>query len=128
LLKDNRYRDKAAGRTLIGPQAADLRVHHGPKMIAAERASTGEQKALLIGIVLAHARLVATMSGTAPIVLLDEVAAHLDPRRRAALFDTLDALNAQVFMTGADKSAFGDLPASSELFLVTPGLVDLITA
>ena len=128
LLKDNRYRDKAAGRTLIGPQAADLRVHHGPKMIAAERASTGEQKALLIGIVLAHARLVATMSGTAPIVLLDEVAAHLDPRRRAALFDTLDALNAQVFMTGADKSAFGDLPTSSELFLVTPGQVDLIAA
>ena len=124
LLKDNRYRDKAAGRTLIGPQASDLRVHHGPKLIAAERASTGEQKALLIGIVLAHARLVATMSGTAPIVLLDEVAAHLDPRRRAALFATLDALNAQVFMTGADASAFGDLPKGSDLFFVTPGVVE----
>lgn len=124
LLKDNRYRDKAAGRTLIGPQASDLRVHHGPKMIAAERASTGEQKALLIGIVLAHARLVATMSGTAPIVLLDEVAAHLDPRRRAALFETLGLLNAQVFMTGADTSAFGDLPKGAELFFVTPGKVE----
>lgn len=128
LLKDNRYRDKAAGRTLIGPNAADLRVHHGPKMIAAERASTGEQKALLIGIVLAHARLVAMMSGTAPIVLLDEVAAHLDPKRRAALFATLDALNAQVFMTGADTSAFGDLPSSSELFHVTQGRVERIAA
>lgn len=124
MLKDNRFRDKAAGRTLIGPQASDLRVHHGPKLIAAERASTGEQKALLIGIVLAHARLVATMSGTAPIVLLDEVAAHLDPRRRAALFETLDALNAQVVMTGADASAFGDLPKGSELFFVTQGKVE----
>ncbi len=124
MLKDNRYRDKAAGRTLIGPQAADLRVHHGPKMIAAERASTGEQKALLIGIVLAHARLVAMMSGTAPIVLLDEVAAHLDPRRRAALFATLDALNAQVFMTGADASAFGDLPKGSDLIFDTPCVVE----
>lgn len=127
LLKDNRYRDKAAGRTLIGPQASDLRVHHGPKMIAAERASTGEQKALLIGIVLAHARLVATMSGTAPIVLLDEVAAHLDPRRRAALFETLDALNAQVFMTGADRVAFGDLPDGASLFVVTPGRVEAVS-
>lgn len=126
LLKENRYRDKAAGRTLIGPQAADLRVHHGPKMIAAERASTGEQKALLIGIVLAHARLVATMSGTAPIVLLDEVAAHLDPRRRAALFETLGLLNAQVFMTGADRVAFGDLPKGADLFFVTQGQVEPI--
>ena len=123
LLRVNRPRDRAAGRATVGPQASDLLVRHGPKDIAADRASTGEQKALLIGIVLAHARLVASISGIAPLVLLDEVAAHLDPRRRAALFDTLHALGAQVFMTGADRHIFTDLPAGSERFHVTPGKV-----
>ena len=100
----HRPRDRAAGRTLVGPQASDLLVRHGPKDIPANTASTGEQKALLIGLVLAHARLVASMSGIAPFVLLDEVAAHLDPRRRAGLFDALESLGGQVWMTGADPS------------------------
>ena len=84
-------RDAAAGRTLVGPHVGDLAVWHGPKNAAAASASTGEQKALLVGLVLAHARLVADMSGIVPIALLDEIAAHFDPRRRAALFDALDA-------------------------------------
>jgi len=124
MLRDNRPRDRAAGRATIGPQASDLVVRHGPKNVAAERASTGEQKALLIGLVLAHARLVASMSGMGPIVLLDEIAAHLDPSRRAALFDTLNALGSQVFMTGADALLFADLPADAERFRVTPGRVE----
>ncbi|MDJ1158858.1 DNA replication/repair protein RecF [Chelatococcus sp. SYSU_G07232] len=124
LLRDNRARDRAAGRTLIGPQASDLVVHHGPKTAAAARCSTGEQKALLVGLVLAHARLVAAMSGIAPLVLLDEIAAHLDRRRRAALFVALDKLGSQVWMTGADAQLFADLPASAMTLHVTPGRVE----
>jgi DNA replication and repair protein RecF len=78
---------------------------------------------LLIGLVMAHAHLVAQMSGIAPLVLLDEVAAHLDPFRREALFASLAALGSQVFMTGADAALFGDLPDGSELFEMTPGHV-----
>ncbi|MBV9567829.1 MAG: DNA replication/repair protein RecF [Hyphomicrobiales bacterium] len=122
-LRDTRPRDRAAGRTLTGPQTSDLQVRHGPKSIEAARASTGEQKALLIGLVLAHAHLVAQMSGMAPLVLLDEVAAHLDPSRRAALFAMLSALGGQVFMTGADEGLFGELPAGAKLFNVSPGKV-----
>jgi DNA replication and repair protein RecF len=108
-LRDNRARDAAAGRTLIGPHLADLDVTHGPKGMPAARASTGEQKALLVGIVLAHARLVADMSGIAPIALMDEIAAHFDPRRREALFAALARLGGQAFLTGADPAAFGGL-------------------
>jgi DNA replication and repair protein RecF len=121
LLKQNRPRDKAAGRTLIGAQATDLKVRHGPKDIAAGQGSTGEQKALLVGLVLAHARLVAAMSGLAPIVLMDEIAAHFDPRRRTALYEALCELGCQVWMTGADESLFRDLPPGSARLLVTPG-------
>ncbi|WP_244643420.1 DNA replication/repair protein RecF [Alsobacter metallidurans] len=122
-LREGRPRDKAAGRTLVGPQAADLVVRHGPKDVAAATASTGEQKALLIGLVIAHARLVAAMTGIVPLVLLDEIAAHLDPRRRVALYETLAGLGAQVWMTGADAAAFAGLPAGREIFEVTPGAV-----
>ncbi|MBV9973943.1 MAG: DNA replication/repair protein RecF [Hyphomicrobiales bacterium] len=122
-LRDTRQRDRAAGRTLTGPQTSDLHVWHGPKGIEAARASTGEQKALLIGLVLAHAHLVAQMSGMAPLVLLDEVAAHLDPSRRNALFSVLASLGCQVFMTGADQAMFGELPESARLFHVSPGKV-----
>ena len=121
MLRDGRARDRAAGRTLTGPQASDLVVRHRAKALPAEQCSTGEQKALLIGLVLAHARLVATMSGIAPIVLMDEVAAHLDPRRRAALYQALDALGSQVWMTGADPALFADLPRQAACFLITPG-------
>jgi DNA replication and repair protein RecF len=121
VLRDNRARDAAAGRTLEGPHLSDLLVVYEPKGIAARDASTGEQKALLIGLVLAHAALVADMSGAAPVILLDEVIAHLDPSRRAALFAALGRLGAQVWMTGADPSAFAEIPAGAEIFDVTPG-------
>jgi DNA replication and repair protein RecF len=121
VLRDNRARDAAAGRTLDGPHLTDLAVVYEPKGIAARDASTGEQKALLIGLVLAHAALVADMSGAAPVILLDEVVAHLDPSRRAALFAALGRLGAQVWMTGADPAAFAEVPAGAEIFDVTPG-------
>ena len=124
ILRDQRPRDRAAGRTLVGPQATDLLVRHGPKDIPAGMASTGEQKALLIGLVLAHARLVGNMSGIAPFVLLDEVAAHLDPRRRAGLFEALEALGGQVWMTGADPSLFAELAGRADLLQVAPGRID----
>jgi DNA replication and repair protein RecF len=121
VLRDNRGRDAAAGRTLDGPHLTDLAVVYEPKSIAARDASTGEQKALLIGLVLAHAALVADMSGAAPVILLDEVVAHLDPSRRTALFAALDRLGAQVWMTGADPAAFAEVPGAAEIFDVTPG-------
>ena len=123
LLRDNRARDAAAGRTLDGPHLSDLTVIHASKSIAAAEASTGEQKALLIGLVLAHAGLLADMSGFAPVLLLDEVIAHLDPMRRAALYSELDALGAQAWITGADAAAFADIAARSEVFEVLPGRV-----
>lgn len=124
LLRQGRARDRAAGRTLAGPQASDLEVRHGPKDIPAAQGSTGEQKALLIGLVLAHARLVAAMSGIAPLVLLDEIAAHLDPRRRAALYQGLLELGCQIWMTGADPALFTELPTGAERFIVGAGRVD----
>jgi DNA replication and repair protein RecF len=127
-LRDNRARDAAAGRTLFGPQASDLVVRHGPKDLPAETCSTGEQKALLLGLVLAHARLVRTMSGIAPTILLDEVAAHLDPRRRAALFDALEALGGQVWMTGADPAVFAELEGRADLLHVRPGRIEPLTS
>lgn len=127
ILRNQRPRDRAAGRTLVGPQATDLLVRHGPKDIPAGMASTGEQKALLIGLVLAHARLVGNMSGIAPFVLLDEVAAHLDPRRRAGLFEALEALGGQVWMTGADPSLFAELAGRADLLQVAPGRIDPLT-
>ena len=123
LLAANRARDAAAGRTLIGPQASDLVVRHGPKGIEARGCSTGEQKALLTGLVLAHARLVAAISGMTPLVLLDEIAAHFDPMRRRALFEELARLGGQAWLTGADPAAFADLPAGARLLRVTPGSI-----
>jgi DNA replication and repair protein RecF len=121
VLRDNRARDAAAGRTLDGPHLTDLAVAHAGKGIAAADASTGEQKALLIGLVLAHAGLIAEMTGFAPVLLLDEVVAHLDPLRRAALYAELETLGAQVFMTGADAAAVADIASRAELFEVSPG-------
>ena len=121
VLRENRARDAAAGRTLDGVHLSDLSVVYAPKGIAARDASTGEQKALLISLVLAHAQLVAEMSGAAPVILLDEVVAHLDRQRRAALFGALDRLKAQVFMTGADPAAFADIAAGAEVVNIAPG-------
>jgi len=127
VLRDNRWRDQAAGRTLIGPNASDLEVRHGPKDMPAERSSTGEQKALLIGLVLAHARLVRQMSGMAPIVLLDEVAAHLDPARREALYGQLACLGGQVWMTGTDIGLFKGLPANAMLIKADHGQLSRVS-
>ena len=123
LLKDNRARDAAAGRTLDGPHLSDLMVTHADKGVAAADASTGEQKALLIRLVLAHSGLIKDMTGFAPVLLLDEVIAHLDPNRRAALYDALAALGAQVWMTGADPAAFGDILGRARAFEVRDGTV-----
>jgi DNA replication and repair protein RecF len=123
ILRVNRARDAAAGRTLDGPHLTDLEVIYAPKNMPARDASTGEQKALLIGLVLAHAGLVSEMTGITPLLLLDEVVAHLDPRRRAALFAELETLGAQVWMTGADPAAFTDIGAGGEVFDVDSGRI-----
>ena len=109
-LEGSRERDRAAGRTLQGPHRSDLGVWHGPKGMPAKFCSTGEQKALLMGLVLAHAELLAERRDrTAPILLLDEVAAHLDARRRAALFADILCFGIQVWMTGTDRATFEPL-------------------
>lgn len=118
-LARNRERDRAAGRTLDGPHRSDIVVGHGPKSMPARLCSTGEQKALLIGLVLAHAELVKNQrGGSAPIMLLDEIAAHLDPSRRAALFDEILALGCQAWMTGTDADAFSALGRRAQLHIV----------
>jgi DNA replication and repair protein RecF len=123
ILRSSRARDAAAGRTLDGPHLTDLQVIYAPKSMPARDASTGEQKALLIGLVLAHAALVAEMTAITPLLLLDEVVAHLDPDRRNALFDELKKLGAQVWMTGADPAAFADIGAAGEIFNVDSGQI-----
>jgi DNA replication and repair protein RecF len=125
-LRDNRRRDRAAGRTLIGPNTTDLAVRHAPKDMPAELCSTGEQKALLVGLILAHAALVRQMSGMAPLILLDEVAAHLDSGRRTALFQRLSVLGGQVWMTGTDMELFAGLPTDSGVYRVSAGQVHVI--
>jgi DNA replication and repair protein RecF len=127
-LKENRGRDAAAGRTLDGPHLSDLAVSHAGKNIPAADASTGEQKALLIRLVLAHANLIKQMTGFAPLLLLDEVIAHLDPARREALYDALSSLGAQVWMTGADPAAFGAITGRAQLFVVRSGTVQRSTS
>jgi DNA replication and repair protein RecF len=123
ILRASRQRDAAAGRTLDGPHLTDLQVIYAPKNMPARDASTGEQKALLIGLVLAHANLVAEMTGITPLLLLDEVIAHLDPDRRIALFNELAKLGAQIWMTGADPAAFADIASSGEIFNVDSGRI-----
>ena len=89
----------------------------------AHLSSTGEQKALLLGLVLAHARLVGETAGRAPLLLLDEIAAHLDPVRRAQLFDVLEALGSQCWMTGTDAAAFASLGDRAAQFEVSGGAI-----
>lgn len=127
-LAASRRRDAAAGRTLIGPQASDLVVRHCPKNETARACSTGEQKALLMGLTLAHAKLVAAMTGQAPLVLLDEVAAHFDVKRREALFQELETLGGQIWMTGADPLLFASLQGRAQIMRVTPGKVERLQA
>jgi DNA replication and repair protein RecF len=121
LWRDSRGADRAAGRTLDGPHRVEFAVRHRQKDMPAAQGSTGEQKALLIGLVLTHARLVQAMTGIAPFLLLDEIAAHLDPQRRAALFRALDALGGQCFMTGTDPLLFGALEQRAMRVAVADG-------
>ncbi len=123
LLAAGRSADRAAGRTLTGPHLSDLAVSHAGKGVPAATCSTGEQKALLIGIVLAHARLIARLTGETPLVLLDEVAAHLDAGRRAALFAILADLGCQAWMTGTEPEPFAALGDRAQYFEVEDGTV-----
>ena len=122
-LAAGRSRDAAAGRTLIGPHRADLVVTHLGKDQPASLCSTGEQKALVIGLILAHADLVAERSGTRPILLLDEIAAHLDPLRRAALFERLAGAGGQVWMSGTEPSLFAGIGEEATWLAVADGAV-----
>ena len=119
-LREGRRRDAAAGRALAGPHRTDLSVTHLAKGQAAALCSTGEQKALLLGLVLAHAALAAERSGRPPVLLLDEVAAHLDEGRRRALFERLAGVG-QVWLTGTERALFAGLPADAVWVEVAEG-------
>ncbi len=120
-LARHRGRDAAAGAAVTGPHRADLLFTHVPKALPAGLCSTGEQKALLVSVVLAHASLIAAARGFAPLLLLDEVAAHLDAGRREALFQALATLPAQAFLTGTDAAVFAPLRGVAEGFLAGGG-------
>ena len=120
-LYDNRKRDRAAQRTLLGPHRDELEVIHAAKRVPAAQSSTGEQKAMLVAMTLAHAGLAA--QGRAGLLLLDEVAAHLDPVRRAALFEQLRSSGAQVWMTGTEPAPFSSIATESAVWAVTAGSV-----
>ncbi len=124
MLAVGRVADAAAGRTLQGPHRSDLQVEHGPKGMPARLCSTGEQKALLIAIVLAHAAAVKALPGCgAPLLLLDEVAAHLDARRRAGLFEALKGLGCQAWMTGTDAELFSQVREEACFLRVEDGRI-----
>ena len=126
LLREMRPRDRAAGRTLEGPHLSDLETGHGPKAMPARLCSTGEQKALLINLVLGHAVLLkARAGGAAPILLLDEIAAHLDSQRREALFSELCALGSQVWLTGTDPEPFYPLKSMAQMVQIVDGIASV---
>lgn len=124
-LRDGRARDRVAGRTLEGPHRSDLLIRHAPKDMPAGMCSTGEQKALLVGLILSHARLTGDMAGMAPILLLDEIAAHLDVHRRSALFELVSDLNAQAFLTGTDRSLFSSIGQDGQFLSVANGTISV---
>jgi DNA replication and repair protein RecF len=121
LLADSRGADRGAGRALKGTHRSDFIVVHGPKSMPASQCSTGEQKALLIGLILAQARAVKAVANLPPVLLLDEVAAHLDRQRREGLFATLEALGSQAWMTGTDGHLFEGLGLGAQCFHVEAG-------
>ncbi len=123
--KTGRKRDAAAGRTLAGPHRYDLIFHHSETGQAAERCSTGEQKALLLSTILTHADLVAELRNHAPLILLDEVAAHLDPSRRAALYERLALIGSQVWMTGTEAHLFDGIASEGQFIEVSAGKLHL---
>jgi DNA replication and repair protein RecF len=127
LLAGERELDRAAGRTRSGPHRSDLMVGHGDKEMPAKLCSTGEQKALLIGLILAHADLVGQhRGGAAPLLLLDEITAHLDPTRRLALFAEIRRLGCQAWMTGTDVQAFAGLIGHAQFLDVHDGRVSAL--
>jgi len=113
-LKQSRERDAITGGAMTGPHKSDLVVVYDAKDMAADQCSTGEQKALLIGLILAHSRLIKAELGTPPILLLDEVAAHLDENRREGLYEILQDLGAQSWLTGTDRNLFSDIENSAQ--------------
>ena len=123
ILSEGRERDRAAARALEGPHLSDLIVIHGPKNAPAEHCSSGEQKALLIGLILAKAELIKDIEGTPPLVLLDEVAAHLDEARRTALFGEILRLGAQAWMTGTDRDLFTPIAQDAQILAVNRGKI-----
>jgi DNA replication and repair protein RecF len=124
LLRDMRGRDAGAGRALDGPHRSDLKARHGPKNMDADQCSTGEQKALLVGVTLAQARALANDPGAgASLILIDEAAAHLDSLRRAALFEELLANPGQAWLTGTDENLFDAFGARAQRFEVRDGRV-----
>jgi DNA replication and repair protein RecF len=123
LLSQGRERDRAAARALEGPHLSDLIVIHGPKNAPAPHCSSGEQKALLIGLILAKAELIKEIEGASPLILLDEVAAHLDQARREALFAEISRLSAQAWMTGTDRDLFAPLAEKAQIFAVNRGKI-----
>jgi DNA replication and repair protein RecF len=123
ILKAGRERDRVASRALEGPHLSDLIVSHGPKNAPASTCSSGEQKALLIGLILAKAELIKELEGISPLVLLDEVAAHLDQSRREALFDEISKLCAQAWMTGTDRDLFAPIAQEAQILAVNRGII-----
>lgn len=123
VLAQGRERDRAAARALEGPHLSDLIVTHGPKNAPAPHCSSGEQKALLIGLILAKAELIKELEGASPLILLDEVAAHLDQARREALFGEILSLGAQAWMTGTDRDLFAPLAENAQIFAVNRGKI-----
>ena len=115
-LAQSRGVDMQTGGAATGPHKSDLAVRYAAKNMPADQCSTGEQKALLIGMILAHARLIAAERGSPPVLLLDEVAAHLDETRRGALYDLLGEIGGQVWLTGTDQSLFNDIKLSAQFF------------
>ena len=122
-LGEGRERDRAAARALEGPHLSDLIVSHGPKSIPAQHCSSGEQKALLVGLILAKAELIREIEGASPLVLLDEVSAHLDQARREALFGEISRLGGQAWMTGTDRDLFAPLAQDAQIFAVNQGKI-----
>lgn len=123
ILRENRPADQLAGRTTEGPHLSDLHVVHGEKKMPAAMCSTGEQKALLVALILGQSRLIALQSGDQPVLLLDEIAAHLDEERRSALFDEIGRAGIQAWMTGTDASLFSALDGEAQFFRVADGAV-----
>lgn len=125
ILADSRKEDARAGRTLRGPHRTDLIVHHKPSNMLAALCSTGEQKALLIGLVLAHGFVIkGVWKDYAPLLLLDEIAAHLDQRRRAAMFKAVLALGTQAWMTGTDEHLFEAIAADAQCYRIDHGSIE----